>query len=322
MRLPITLDLHLPNFNYPGVDPEGIFDKLVEIAQTAERSGFSSISLMDHLHQIPVVGPEENWMFEGSTMLAGLAARTSRVSLGLLVGGVGYHNPAKHAKVTTTLDIISGGRAWHGIGAGWFESEHHAYGFDFPPLKVRFEMLEEHLQIVRAMFKGERPRFDGQHFRAAEPYNNPPPIRGDIPILIGGSGEKKTLRMVAQYADGCNLFGDAAQVRHLIGVLEGHCERLNRDPSEITKTCMGVILIAPTHEAAQAKIERLREAGYPPDRLQMAIAGDPDTVGEAVQTRAEAGAEGITVSLPDVEDLEAVALTGETLAPIFAGSPV
>src|SRR5579875_3287936 len=138
MRLPLTLDLHLPNFNYPDVGPERAFEKLCEIATTAETSGFSSISLMDHLHQIRGVGPEENWMFEGSTMLAALAARTQTVTLGLLVGGVTYHNPAKHAKVTTTLDIISGGRAWHGIGAGWFEGEHIAYGFDFPPLKERF----------------------------------------------------------------------------------------------------------------------------------------------------------------------------------------
>jgi len=320
MRAPITLDLHLPNFNYPGVGPDAAFEKLVEIAQTAERSGFSSISLMDHLHQIPVVGPPENWMFEGSTMLAGLAARTSTVSLGLLVGGVTYHNPAKHAKITTTIDIISGGRAWHGIGAAWFEAEHEAYGFPFPELKTRFEMLEEHLQIVRAMFRGERPSLQGKHFRAEEPYNNPTPIRGDIPIVIGGSGERKTLRMVAQYADACNLFGDPDRIRHLLDVLERHCERLGRDPAEITKTCMGVVAIAPTHEAAQQKVERLRQAGFPEERLRSAIAGDPDTVAEHAQARADAGAEGITISLPDVHDLEAVELAGQALGPVFAAS--
>jgi alkanesulfonate monooxygenase SsuD/methylene tetrahydromethanopterin reductase-like flavin-dependent oxidoreductase (luciferase family) len=126
MQLPLTLDLHVPNFNYPGVAPDEIFDKLVAIADTAERSGFSSISLMDHLHQIPGVGPQENWMFEGTTMLAGIAARTSKLTLGTLVGGVTYRNPALLAKATTTLDVISGGRAWFGIGAAWFEEEHQA----------------------------------------------------------------------------------------------------------------------------------------------------------------------------------------------------
>jgi F420-dependent oxidoreductase-like protein len=321
MRAPISLDLHLPNFNYPGVGPEEVFDKLVDIATTAERSGFSSISLMDHLHQIPGVGPQENWMFEGSTMLAGLAARTEKLTLGLLVGGVTYHNPAKHAKITTTIDVISGGRAWHGIGAAWFEAEHKAYGVEFPELKYRFEMLEEHLQIVRSMFTEERTTFQGKYFQAEGAYNNPKPIRGDIPILIGGSGERKTLRMVAQYADGCNMFGGPDQFKHLVGVLEGHCERLGRDPSEITKTGMGIVAIAPTHEGAQEQLQRLRELGVPEERINAAYAGDPDTVGERAQALAEAGAEGMTLSMPFVHDPEALELAGRTLSAVF-GAPV
>ena len=318
MRAPITLDLHLPNFNYPGVGADEVFDKLVEIADTAERSGFSSVSVMDHLHQIPPVGPAENWMFEGNTMLAGLAARTSKLTLGLLVGGVTYRNPALHAKITTTLDIISRGRVWHGIGAAWFEAEHNAYGFEFPPLKERFERLEEALQITRSMFTQDKTSFAGKYYKIEEPFNNPKPIRGDIPIVIGGSGERKTLRMVAQYADGCNLFGDADRVKHLLGVLANHCENVGRDPAEITKTGMGVILIGDTHEAAQAKIEGLRSAGVPEERISSAIAGDPDTVGEAVQSRADAGLEGFTLSMPDVHDLEALELVGKTLSPIFS----
>ena len=192
MRAPITLDLHLPNFNFPGVGSDQVFDKLVEIAQAAERSGFSSVSVMDHLHQIAGVGPPENWMFEGSTILAGIAARTSRVTLGTLVGAVTYRNPALLAKVTTTLDVISGGRTWLGIGAAWFEGEHLAYGYEFPPLKVRFEMLEDALQVMRAMFTQERASYEGKHFSVREAYNNPKPLRGDIPIVIGGSGERKT----------------------------------------------------------------------------------------------------------------------------------
>src|SRR3954469_15352347 len=156
MRAPIELDLHLPNFNFSGVGPDELFETLSGIATTAERAGFPSVSVMDHYHQIPPVGPPENWMFEGNTMLAALAARTETIALGLLVGGVTYRNPAQHAKETTTLDVISGGRAFHGIGAGWFEEEHQAYGYAFPTLKERFERLEDHLRIVRAMFTQER----------------------------------------------------------------------------------------------------------------------------------------------------------------------
>jgi F420-dependent oxidoreductase-like protein len=317
MRLPITLDLHIPNFNYPDVGPDQVFDKLVEIATTAESSGFSSISLMDHLHQISGVGPPENWMFEGSTMLAALAARTHRCSLGLLVGGVTYRNPALHAKITTTIDIISGGRAWHGIGAAWFEDEHRAYGFEYPPLARRFEMLEEHLQIVRAMFTQQRASLQGRYFQAEQAYNNPKPLRGDIPILIGGSGERKTLRLVARYADGCNLFGDPDRARHLLNVLERHCEEAGRDPSEITKTGMGVVAIAKTHEAAQAKVQAMRDAGLPRERVDAAIAGDPDEVAERVARFREVGIEGFTLSMPDVHDLESVELVGRTLGPVF-----
>jgi F420-dependent oxidoreductase-like protein len=317
MRAPITLDLHLPNFNYPGVGPDEVFDKLVDIATTAEASGFSSVSVMDHLHQIAMVGPPENWMFEGNAMLAGLAARTSKLTLGLLVGGVTYRTPALHAKITTTLDIISGGRVWHGIGAAWFEGEHNAYGFAYPPLKERFERLEEALQITRSMFTQERTSFSGKYYTVDGAFNNPKPLRGDIPIVIGGSGERKTLRMVAQYADGCNLFGDPERVRHLVGVLEGHCENVGRDPAEITKTGMGVVAVGATHEAAEAKVDMMRKAGLPAERIASVIAGDPDAVGERVKALADAGLEGMTLSLPDVHDLEAVELAGRAIAPVF-----
>src|SRR3954454_13588335 len=255
MRAPFQLDLHLPNFNYPDVAPDALFERLCEIATAAEESGFSSVSLMDHLHQIPPVGPPENYMFDGNTMLAGIAARTSKINLGLLVGGVTYRNPALVAKITTTLDVISGGRAVLGIGAAWFEAEHVAYGFDFPPLKERFERLEDALKITRSMFTQDVSSFSGKHFRVENAFNNPKPIRGDIPILIGGSGERKTLRFVAKYGDGCNLFGDVERVKHLLGVLEGHCEDVGRDSSEITKTRMAQVYVAPTQEAAEAKFK-------------------------------------------------------------------
>jgi F420-dependent oxidoreductase-like protein len=317
MRAPIQLDLHLPNFNYPGVGPDAVFAKLVDIATTAENAGFSSVSVMDHYHQIPPIGPPQNWMFEGNTMLAAIAARTETIALGLLVGGVGYRNPAQHAKITTTLDVISGGRAFHGIGAGWFEEEHRAYGYAFPPLGERFERLEDHLRIVRAMFTEERATVEGTHHSVHDAYNNPKPLRGDIPILIGGSGERKTLRMVAQYADGCNLFGDPERAQHLLGVLEGHCETVGRDPAEITKTSMLSILVAASDAAVKAKLDAMRTAGFPEERIAATVAGTPDHILEHVQALKDVGIEGVTFSLPDVHDLEAVDLAGRTLAPVF-----
>jgi F420-dependent oxidoreductase-like protein len=317
MRAPIELDLHLPNFNYPSVAPEQVFDRLAEMATAAERAGFTSVTLMDHLHQIPGVGPPENWMFEGNTMLAGIAARTRTIGLGLLVGGVTYRNPAHHAKITTTLDVISGGRAFHGIGAAWFEGEHDAYGFAFPPLKKRFELLEDHLRIARAMFRDGRATVAGDHNSVTEAYNNPKPLRGDLPILVGGSGERKTLRMVAQYADGCNLFGDPERARHLLGVLDGHCERLGREPGEITKTSMASIAIAESEEGARAKLEAMRAAGVPEQRIAAVTAGTPDRILERAHAFRDVGIEGLTITMPDSHDLEAVTLAGETLAPVF-----
>jgi F420-dependent oxidoreductase-like protein len=317
MRAPITLDLHITYFNYPDVPPEGLFDHVAEMAKTAEDSGFSSVSFMDHLHQIPPMGPQELNMLEGNMALAGIAARTQKVSVGLLVGGVTYRNPALLAKMTTTLDVISGGRAIFAIGAAWFEAEHQAYGVRFPPLKERFEHLEDTLRIARAMFTEERATVEGTHHRVDGALNNPRPLRGDIPILIGGSGERKTLRLVAQYGDGCNLFGDVERVKHLLGVLDRHCEDVGRDPAEITRTRMAGVIIADTHEAAEKKKEAAAAAGVPRDRLESMLVGDPDTIAEAAAAYKEVGIQGLTVTLPDMWDLETIALTGKTLGAVF-----
>jgi F420-dependent oxidoreductase-like protein len=319
MRAPITLGLHLPNFNFPNTDAGRLFERLAEIADTAERSGFSSLTVMDHLHQISVVGPRENWMLEGNTILAALAARTERVSLGLLVGGVTYRNPALLAKIATTLDIISGGRAVFGIGAAWNEEEHRAYGFDFPSLKERFERLEDALQIARLMFTQSESSFEGRHYRIDGALNNPQPLRGDIPILIGGSGERKTLRFVAEYGDGCNVFGDVEQVKHLMGVLERHCEEVGRDPAEITKTRNGSFLAGRTQEEAERKRDALLESGVLlPERLPLTTVGGPDELARQAQEFKDAGLDGLTGSIPDVHDLESVALVGESIGPVFA----
>jgi F420-dependent oxidoreductase-like protein len=322
LRAPIRLGLQIPNFNFPGVSEGNLFERLSDLAVTAESSGFDTVLVMDHLHQIQNVGPPENFMLEGNTILSALAARTTSVNLSLLVGGVTYRNPALHAKITTTLDVISGGRAIHGIGAAWFEGEHVAYGFEFPTLRERFERLEDHLNIARAMFTQERASYEGKHHSVHEALNNPSPIRGDIPIMIGGSGEKKTLRMVAQYADASNFFGDANRLRHLIGVLEGHCERLGRDPAEITTTRLGTVIVAPTQEEADARLDLLaKRTGMPQERLVTVLAGDPDTVAEKASKLLETGIDALIFNSPEVHDLEAVRLLGETLGPLCSDVP-
>jgi F420-dependent oxidoreductase-like protein len=309
---PIRAGLQIPNFNFPGTEPKDLMGKLTDIARTAETSGFDSLYVMDHLHQIRGVGPEHHWMLEGSTTLSALAASTTSAHLGLMVGGVTYRNPALLAKITTTIDVLSGGRAILGIGAAWFEGEHVAYGIDFPPLGERLARLGEALPILRAMFTEDRPAFAGERYRIEQPYNNPRPIRGDIPILVGGSGERKTLRLVARYADACNVFGDPDRVRHLMGVLEGHCADVGRDPAEITKTKLGTLVLGDTHEQAQARLEPL---GIPEDRVRfIALAGDPDSVGEQIQGFRDAGLDGLIVNMPYVHDLEEVARAGELVS--------
>jgi F420-dependent oxidoreductase-like protein len=314
MRAPISLSLHLPNFNYPDVAPDALFEKLVEIASAAESSGFSGVTVMDHLHQIPGIGPRTNYMLEGNTVLSGIAARTSSLNLGLLVGGVMYRNPALLAKITTTLDIVSRGRAMLGLGAAWFEEEHRAYGFPFPSLGERFEHLEDALQIARLMFSQPESSFSGRHHSTDHVLNIPQPLRGDIPIMVGGSGERKTLRLVARYADACNLFGGVEHVRHLLGVLERHCADAGRDPGEITKTRMATVFVASSHEEAT---RRLDDAGMDERRRSMALAGDPDGIAAQAGSLRDAGVEGLTISLPDVWDVAQVALAGRTLSAVM-----
>jgi F420-dependent oxidoreductase-like protein len=317
---PIHAGLQIPDFNRVASEPGDLLPRLTAIATTAEDAGFDSLYVMDHLHQIRGVGPDENWMLEGPTTLGALAAVTSKALLGLMVGGIHYRNPALLAKITTTIDVLSGGRSILGIGAAWNESESLAYGYEFPPLGVRFEQLEDGLRIFRAMFTGgaEAATVEGARHHIADAYNNPKPLRGDIPILIGGSGEKKTLRMVAQYADASNVFGGVAQIKHLMSVIDGHCEAVGRDPREITRTKLATLVLGRTHEEAAAAAEPLRAAMG--ERFDgMVLFGDPDGVGEQLAAHREAGLDGVIVNMPQVGDLETVAQAGRTLAAAMAG---
>jgi len=276
------LGLQIPSFTFPGVADADLFETIAGIATTAETHGFDSVWVMDHLYQIGMVGPKEDPMLEGYTLLAGLAARTRTAALGTMVTGVTYRNPALLAKIVTTLDVISSGRAILGIGAAWNDDEHAGYGYDFPPAGERLDRLEEALQICRAMFTEASPTFEGRHYRIHQVLNNPKPIRGRIPILIGGSGEKRTLRLVAQYGDACNVFGDPDGVRHKLDVLERHCADVGRDPGEITKTTLMTVR-------------------------------DPAAAADQLADYLKVGVDGVVVNMPDVANLDRVALAGETL---------
>jgi F420-dependent oxidoreductase-like protein len=321
----IRVGLQIPNFTYPGVAPDELFERVAAVATTAEASDFDAVMVMDHFYQLPHMGAPEQEMFEAYTLLGALAARTQRVLLGTLVTGVTYRNPALLAKEVTALDVISRGRAFLGIGAAWFDLEHRSLGFEFPPLRVRMEMLEEALQICRMMFRDERPTFTGKHFRTEQAFNSPAPVRpGGPPIMVGGSGERKTLRFVAQYADIWNGQCAWSELPHKLEVLAGHCADFGRDPAEINKTAIGSLLLADTMEGALAKRdawlaargltwdtmpEQLRS--FTTARLAM---GDPDAVGEQIQALLATGVDGFIFNMPaDGWDLEAVAHAGEVL---------
>ena len=218
-------------------DGAAVFGRLAEAARAAEEAGFDAISVPDHVHQNQVGGGPASPMFEAYTVLGALAAITSSVKLLALVSPVTLRSPGLLAKAVTTLDVISDGRAVLGVGAGWDVDEHQAYGIDFPGLGERFDRLDEQLAMCRAMFRGERATFTGKFYALRDAYNSPRPVRGSIPVLVAGGGEKRTLDLVARYGDACNVFAGApADVRHKFDVLSKHCERIGRDPAEITRT--------------------------------------------------------------------------------------
>lgn len=239
----LDFGLQIPVFNFAG-SPQATGERLIEIARAAEEVGFSSLWVMDHFMQIPQVGPEWWDMPEAYTTLAYVAAATRRIKLGTLVTGVGYRNPALLGKMIATLDVLSGGRAMAGLGAGWFERETVAYGYEVASTRARLDRLEDVLQMLPLLWGPGAPSFEGKTFSVPEAICYPRPLQEHIPILVGGGGEKRTLRLVAQYADAANFFGDAAQVRHKITVLHEHCATVGRDPADITITHLAPALVA------------------------------------------------------------------------------
>jgi F420-dependent oxidoreductase-like protein len=326
----IRAGYQIPNFTFPDVPADQLFERVAAVAVAAEQSGFDTVMVMDHFYQLPLLGPPDHAMFESYTLLAALAARTKTAKLGTLVTGVTYRNPAILAKIVTALDVISGGRAFLGIGAAWFDFEHEALGVEFPPVKERFERLEEALAICRAMFRAECPTITGKHYRVKEAINSPAPLTpGGPPIMIGGSGERKTLRLAAEHADMVNLIAGIDEIPHKLEVLAAHCERAGRDVTSINKTALHSLILGRTAEEADAKRDALlAERGLPPwESLDEGfkatlgsrfITGDADAVGEYVHDMLALGLDGITVNMPaDGHDPEMVAYAGEVLTKAF-----
>ena len=318
------LGLQIPNFTFPGVKDEALFEHIAMLATTAEGAGFDSLFVMDHFYQLPNIGPRTDPMLEGYAILSGLAARTKKVRLGTLVTGVTYRNPAFLAKETTTLDIISSGRAILGLGAAWNEDEHRGYGYEFPPVGERISRLEEALQICRAMFREESASFNGRYYRVEGALNFPRPIQPNgPPIMVGGGGEQRTLKLVAQYADMCNIFGDLATVRHKMEVLQRHCESVGRDPNTILKTRLGSLLIRHTDAEAEKAFEQiLNISGINKDWARAGFTvGGPDTVVERVEQLLDAGLDGVIFNMPRMEIPEFIDLAGKTLARQLQATP-
>jgi F420-dependent oxidoreductase-like protein len=306
--------LQIPNF----IDgaPGALFEEVVERAAAAEETGYDSVWVMDHFFQLPPMGGPSQPMLDAYTLLGALAARTSRIRLGALVTGVTYRNPAHLAKIVTTLDVISAGRAILGIGAAWYDVEHVGLGFDFPPAGERLDRLEEALQICRAMFDGSAPSFDGTYYRTHEAHNIPPPVqRGGPSILVGGGGEKRTLRLVAQYADMCNLFGDAATIAHKVDVLRGHCDAVGRDPSEVTVSRLATLVLTENEQETATTIDFLRQVtGESPSGSNV---GTADELVAQVEELAAAGVDYFIFNMP-TGTADTVRRVGDALVARFA----
>jgi len=308
---------HMPNYTYPGVPDDKLFDHVVAQAKAAEKAGFDLVTVMDHFYQIRGVGPETDPMLEAYTTLAAVAARTSTVKLGTLVTGVTYRNPALLAKQVTTLDLISGGRAVLGIGAAWNEDEHAGYGFEFPPIGRRMDRLEEAVTIAKLMFTQDRPSFDGKFYRIDRALNVPRPIqKGGPKIVVGGAGEKRTLRILAKHGDIGHWFGGPLEeLKRKREVFEQHCAEVGRNPSEVT-ILLGIgLVLTDDSKQARAIVESL-----PPERRAMVRAATFTEAPEILRPYLDAGFGGFTFNNPTLPTLEAIERAGEVIKAVRGSS--
>jgi F420-dependent oxidoreductase-like protein len=323
--------LQIPNFTYPDVAPDELFERVAAVTVAAEDAGFDAVMVMDHFYQLPLLGPPTNEMFEAYTLLGALAARTRRVMLGTLVTGVTYRNPAVLAKIVTTLDVISRGRAFLGIGAAWFDLEHRGLGVPFPPVRARMEMLEEAIGICRGMFRGERPTVDGVHFSTYEAINSPAPVRpGGPPVMVGGAGEKVTFRIAAQHADMLNTTAGFDELPRKLAALQGHLDRCGRERASIHVSPLGSLVVGDSPSDAMARRDAFLAArgidwdALGPEGQAMVgarlLVGDEETVVARVQEVMALGLDGIVVNMPaDGWDPDAVRRAGDVLARATGG---
>jgi F420-dependent oxidoreductase-like protein len=309
----IRLGYQIPNFTYPDTPVDRLFDTVVAQAREAEASGFDTVLVMDHFYQLPGIGSPDNAMLECYTTLGALATATSSVQLSALVTGNTYRNPAMLAKTVTTLDVVSGGRAILGIGAGWFEKEHNDYGYEFGTFSQRFERLEEALQIIGPMLRGQAPTFTGSWYRVQNALNNPR-LRPNIPIMLGGSGEQKTFRLAARFADQMNIICDRQDIPRKVAALRQRCEEVGRDPETLPTSYMAMLMIVPSQAEVSAVLERV-----PPAALGRVFVGTPDQVAENLQKDVlDNGIDGLTVNMVLNGHVPGmVELAGRTLRPLF-----
>jgi len=283
----IRLGLQIPNFSYGTSVPE-LFPAVKAQAEEAEAAGFDTVLVMDHFYQLPGLGEPDEPMLEAYTALAALATATERVQLSTLVTGNTYRNPTLLAKTVTTLDVVSAGRAILGIGAGWFELEHRQLGFEFDTFTERFEKLEEALQIIVPMLHGERPTFAGKWYRTESAINEPR-YRDHVPIMLGGSGEKKTFRLAARYADHLNLIADIAELPAKLNVLRQRCAEIDRDPETLETSCLLTVVV--DGYDAPKDIDEARGG--------RALSGTVDQVADEIKRRVlDVGIDGVIINLP------------------------
>ncbi len=305
----ITLGFQIPNFSYDS-GPESIeklFPSVIAQAQEAEAAGYDSLFVMDHFYQLPVLGPPENAMLEAYTALGALASATERLQLGTLVTGNTYRNPALLAKIITTLDVVSAGRAILGIGAGWYELEHHQLGFEFGTFTDRFNRLEEALQILDPMIRGERPTFSG-HWYSTESAMAEPRYRDRIPIMIGGGGEKKTFAIAARFADHLNIIASLDELPRKMEALAARCKEAGRDRSTLETSLLLTVLLD----------ENLDPATLPERVRARVVAGSPAQIADQVQAKIrDAGVGGLIINLPNGHIPGVITTAAELLRPLL-----
>jgi F420-dependent oxidoreductase-like protein len=298
----LRFGLHLGTFTFDG-GTGGTAERIAQIATAAEAAGFDAIYVMDHFRQIPQVGRAWDDFLESYTTLGYLAACTERVRLGALVTGVTYRNVGHLGKIIATLDVLSGGRAICGLGLAWFKEEHLAYGWNFPPTAQRYALLEDALQALPVLWGPGSPPFEGQAISLPDTTCYPRPLQERLPILVGGGGERRTLRLAARYADAANVFGDAAAVRHKAEVLRRLCLEVGRDPAEVALTHLSTALVGTDDTEVAGLVERLRPRRQDPGRYAAAVhAGTVDDHIGRFRELAEAGAQEVMVRLPDLTD--------------------